>query len=96
MTFFSTYVMSKGDTPGEGVVVACLHRRMVHLHTHSLTYHVFARVVSRCLPCGFRLHGCPSPMVGLPNCRGFPLTTLSLASSQLLMQTLRANMQMCY
>ena len=36
------------------------------LHTHSLTYHVFARVVSRCLPCGFRLPECPSPMVGPP------------------------------
>jgi len=47
-------------------VVACLHRRMVRLHTHSLTYQVFARVVSRCLPCGFRLPECPSLMVS-PN-----------------------------
>jgi len=41
--------------------------------------------VSCCLPCGFRLPEC-SHMV-LPNCRCFPdLTSLSLASSQLLMQ----------
>ena len=26
--------------------MACLHRRMVWLHTHSLTYHVFGRVVT--------------------------------------------------
>ena len=30
---------------------------------YSQSY-VFARVVSRCLPCGFRLPECPSPMVG--------------------------------
>jgi len=41
-----------------------IHRRMVRLHTHSLTYHVFARLVSRCRPCSFRLPECPSPMVG--------------------------------
>ena len=28
--------------------------------------HVFARVVSHCLRCGFRHPGCPSPMVGPP------------------------------
>jgi len=49
--------MSRCDTPGEGpCMMACLHRRMMRLHTHSLTYHVFAGVVSRCLPCGFRLN----------------------------------------
>jgi len=32
----------------------------------------------------------------LPNCRGFPLSSLSLASSQLLMQTLRAQPVRCY
>jgi len=48
-----------------GAVMACLYRRMVRMHTHSLTYHVFARVVSRCLPCGFRLPECP-PMAGPP------------------------------
>ena len=26
--------------------------------------HVFARVVSRCLPCGFRFREYPSPMAG--------------------------------
>ena len=36
--------------------MACLHRRMVRLHTHSLTYHIFARVISRCLPCSFCNH----------------------------------------
>ena len=36
--------------------MARLHRRMVRLHSHSLTCHVFAGVVSRCLPCGFRLN----------------------------------------
>jgi len=61
-------------------VMACLHCRMAWLHTHSITYHV----VSRCLPCGFRPPECPSPAVGPPNCRGFRLTSLSLASSQLL------------
>jgi len=44
--------------------MVCLHRRMVQLHTHSLTYHIFARVVSRCLPCSFRLPECPFSMVG--------------------------------
>jgi len=43
-----------------------LHCRMVWLHTHSLTYHVFVRVVSRCLPCSFRLPECPSVIVGPP------------------------------
>jgi len=43
--------------------MACLHRRMVRLHTRSLTYHIFARVVSCCLACGFHLPECP-PMVG--------------------------------
>jgi len=38
----------------------------VDSYTHSLTYHVFARVVSRCLPCGFRLPECSSPMVSPP------------------------------
>jgi len=39
-----------------------------------------------------------SPMVGpvLPNCRDFPLTSLSLANSQLLMQTPRAWPVECY
>jgi len=46
--------------------MACLHRRMVQLHTHSLTYHVFARVVSRCLNCSFRLPELTSPMAGPP------------------------------
>jgi len=32
----------------------------------------------------------------LPNCRGFPLTSLPLASSQLLMQTLHAWLARCY
>jgi len=53
-----------------------------------LRYHIFARVVSRCVPRGFRLPECPSPMVGPPSLQRFPLTSLSLASSQLLMQTL--------
>jgi len=44
--------------------MACLHHRMVRLHTHSLMYHVFARVVFRCLPCGFHLPESHSPMVG--------------------------------
>jgi len=63
-------------------------------YTHSLTFHVFARVVSRCLHCGFRLPECPD-MVGPPllaidsEVRGFPLTSLSIASSRLLMQTMR-------
>jgi len=42
-----------GDTPGEGPVMACPHRRMVRMHIHSLTYHVFARVVSCCFPAVF-------------------------------------------
>jgi len=29
-------------------------------------YHVFGRVVSRCLLCGFRLPECPSATVGFP------------------------------
>jgi len=41
---------------------------------------IFSMVVSRYLPCGFRLPSCPSPML-------CPLTSLSLTSSQLLMQT---------
>ena len=49
-----------------GAVMACLHHRMVRMHTHSLTYHVFARVVSRCFPCSFRLSKCPSPTVSPP------------------------------
>ena len=57
--------------------MACLHSRMVRLHTHSLTYHVSVRVVSRCLPRGFRLPNVP------PNRRGFPLTSLSLTSSHI-------------
>jgi len=32
----------------------------------------------------------------LPNCRGFPLTLLSLASSQLLMQTPCVRLARCY
>jgi len=56
--------------------MACLDRRMVRLLTYSLTYHVFAMVVLRCLPCHFRLPECSSPVV-LSNCRGFPLTSLS-------------------
>ena len=36
--------------------MACLHHKMLRLHTHSLTYHVFARVTSRCLPCGLCSH----------------------------------------
>jgi len=60
--------------------MACLHCRMVRIHTLSRMYHVFARVVSRCLPCSFRLPECP------PNCRGFPLTTLSLASSNAILE----------
>jgi len=36
--------------------------RMVRLHTQS---HVVASVVSLCLPCSFRLPGCP-PVVGPP------------------------------
>jgi len=65
------------------------------LHTHSLTYHIFDREVSCCLPCGFCLPECPA-MVGLPNWRGFPLTTLFLASSQLLMQTPHVRLARCY
>ena len=45
-------------------MMACLHCRMVQLHTDSLMYNVFAKVVSRCLPRGFRLPECPSPMEG--------------------------------
>jgi len=45
--------------------MACLHRRMVRLHTHSLAYYVFARMVSRCL--GFCLPVYPSPMAGAPS-----------------------------
>jgi len=37
----------------------------LRLHTHSLKYHIFAKVVSRCLPCCFHLPQCPS-MVGPP------------------------------
>ena len=43
--------------------MACLRRRMVQVHTHSLTYDVFAKVVSTCLPCSFRLPECPVAMV---------------------------------
>jgi len=51
--------------------------------------HVFARLVSCCLPCSFRLPECPSPMVDpLLSAEAF-LWPLSLASSQLLMQTPR-------
>jgi len=45
--------------------MACLHRKMVRLHTH-ITYRVFARVVSHWLPCGYRLPERPSPMVRPP------------------------------
>ena len=31
--------------------------------TYSLTYDIFVRVVSHCLPCGFGLPMCPSAMV---------------------------------
>ena len=51
--------------------------------------------VSRCLPCGFRLPECPS-MVGPPHCRVFPLTSVYLASSQLLMQTPRVRLARRY
>ena len=36
------------------------------VHTHSLMYHIFARVVSSCLPCSLHLPEFPSPMVGPP------------------------------
>jgi len=39
--------------------MASLHRRMVRLHTHSLTYHVFARAVSPLSSLQFRLPECP-------------------------------------
>jgi len=72
--------------------MACLHRRMVQLHTHSLTYHVFANV----FPAVLVFLGVLLLWQVLPNCRGFPLTSLSLASSQLLMQTPRVRLARCY
>ena len=45
--------------------MACLRYRMVQLH-YSLTYHIFARVVSRCVLSHFRLPECPS-VVGPPS-----------------------------
>jgi len=63
MTFYRG--MSPVDTPGEG--------RWWHVYTEEwcsciltvsrITYLPLARVVSHCLPCGFRLHECPSAMV---------------------------------
>ena len=74
-------------------MMAYLHRRMVRLHTHSLMYHVFARGrVPVAFPAVFILLSVLLPWQVLPNCRGFPLTSLSLASSQLLMQTPRVRL----
>jgi len=57
---------------------------------------IFTTLVFHCLPCSFRLHECPPSMIGPSNCRGFPLTSLSFASSHLLMQTLRVRLTRHY
>jgi len=62
-------VVSRGDTPREGPWWASMllsTPQMMWLHTDSLRYHVFSRVVSHCLPCSFYLPECPSSMVGPP------------------------------
>jgi len=51
MTFLTSPVYGWYST--WGAVVACLHRRMVRVHTHSLMYHVFVRVISCYLSCSF-------------------------------------------
>ena len=76
--------------------MACLHSRTVWLHTYSFTYHIFAWVVSHCLPCSFRLPECPPIWQALTNCRGFPLTSMSVASRQLLMLTARIRLTRRY
>jgi len=56
--------------------MVCLHRRMVRLHTHSLPSHVFARVVSHCPLCSFRLPECPDvvgPLLTLRQPLSLPL-----------------------
>jgi len=58
-------------------VTACLHHRMVWLHTHNLAYHIFTWVVFCYLPCSFRLPEHP-PMVGLSEMEHFSLQLLSL------------------
>jgi len=81
--------MSRGDTPGEGHDGMCTLQNGMWLRTHSFTYHIFARVFPVAFPAVFISLSALLLCQVLPNCRGFPLTSLSLASSQLLMQTPR-------
>jgi len=88
--------VSRADNPGEGAVMACLHRRNARLHIHSLIYHEFPRWFPTAFPAIFIFFSVLLLWYVLPNCRGFHLTSLSLASSQLLMQTLRGWLVRCY
>ena len=59
------------DTPGEGPLILPVRDRdcMSTMQNGEAAYsqsHAFARLVSRCLPCGFCLPECPSPVVGPP------------------------------
>jgi len=55
--------MSMSDTLGKGPCWHIYNTQRCDCIL-NLAYDVFGKVVSRCLPCGFRLPGCSSPMVG--------------------------------
>jgi len=63
----------------------------VRLDTHSLTY--LPGWLPVAVPAVFIFLSVLLLWLSLPNCRGFPLTSQSLASSQLLMQTPRLGIQ---
>jgi len=88
--------VSRADNPGEGAVMACLHRRNARLHIYSLIYHAFTRWFSTAFPAIFIFFSVLLLWYVLANWRGFHLTSLSLASSQLLMQTPHVWLVRCY